>query len=130
MKIFIIDDDPLSIFVTKTMLSLKDATHEIVTFPSAEDALAAFQENQEAFTPDLVFLDLNMPEIDGWGFLEALNRLGLPLQQHCRLYILTSSVDSMDIAKGKDYPVVTGVMQKPLRSEEVDTIFAQCALQA
>lgn len=126
MKIYVIDDDHLSTFVTLNMLALEDATYDISTFLSANEALEALQEVNEAEIPELIFVDLNMPIMDGWDFLDALAPLAPRLRERCSIYILTSSLDISDTNRLKDYPFVSGLIQKPIRSEDIN--FVACKL--
>ncbi|MFD3001610.1 two-component system response regulator [Pontibacter toksunensis] len=122
MKIYIIDDDHLSTFLTMNMLSLEDATHDISTFLIAADALEALQEVHEDNVPELMFVDLNMPVMDGWDFLNALAPMAHRLRERCSIYVLTSSLDVSDTLRLKDYPFVAGLIQKPIRSEDIHIV--------
>lgn len=124
MKIFIIDDDHLSIFLSKNMLIMEDATLDIKTFLSGAEALDALFASDEDSIPEVMFLDLNMPIMDGWGFLDALAPLKCRLRERCSIYILTSSLDTSDTARLQDYPFVTGLIHKPIKSEDIDIIFS------
>ena len=68
-RTFIIDDDPISSFLTETLLQMEDFSEQIVTFSSAEASLNFLNEDIEANVPEVIFLDLNMPSMNGWQFL-------------------------------------------------------------
>ncbi|MCC9169018.1 response regulator [Pontibacter harenae] len=125
MKIFIIDDDDLNLFLTENLLALEDATHEIKTFLSGTAALEALQTGGEAAVPDIIFLDLNMPVMDGWEFLEALAPLGPSISERCRIYVLTSSLSASDTTRSKEYALVSGLIHKPLKIEDVRELVSQ-----
>ncbi|MCC9169216.1 response regulator [Pontibacter harenae] len=125
MKIFIIDDDNLSLFLTENLLAFVDATHEIKTFLSGTAALELLQTNGKAAVPDIIFLDLNMPVMDGWDFLEALAPLEPSISERYRIYILTSSLNASDTAKSKEYALVSGLIHKPLKLEDVKILVSQ-----
>lgn len=72
MKAFIIDDDYLSIFVTKNVLALSNVIHDVKAFLSGAEALEALHACSDDNIPEIIFLDLNMPVMDGWEFLDAL----------------------------------------------------------
>ncbi|MBF9251675.1 response regulator [Pontibacter sp. 172403-2] len=122
MEVFIIDDDELSLFLTENMLLLEDETLGIKGFLSGAEALEALSSDG---IPDLIFLDLNMPVMDGWGFLDALTPLAPGLRKSCNIYILTSSLAPSDAARITKYPFVAGLIHKPIESDELRTIFSQ-----
>ncbi|ALJ00198.1 response regulator [Rufibacter tibetensis] len=125
MKIYIIDDDGLSLFLTENVLLLEDASLEIKTFLSGTTALKALQTGGEDAIPDIIYLDLNMPVMDGWEFLDALVPLFPTVENRCRVYILTSSLDVSDTARSKEYGLVSGLIHKPLSCEEARMIVFQ-----
>lgn len=122
MRIYIIDDDTSSIFLTENMLALEDVTHDISTFLSAHEALESLQTGNEDDIPELMFVDLNMPIMDGWDFLNALAPIAPTLSERCSIYILTSSLDISDTHRLKDYPFVSGLIHKPIRSEDINLV--------
>ncbi len=122
MKIFIVDDEEMSIFLTKRMLSLEGVKEEVYSFLSAEEAFASIANGQQEDWPAVVLLDLNMPVMDGWQFLDAVESLGESFREKCRIYILTSSLDLSDVARVVSYPVVAGYIHKPINEADVDKI--------
>ncbi len=124
MKVFLIDDDRLSVFVTQHLLSLEENIGEINTFLSAKDTLDALFNGGESQFPDIIFLDLNMPIMDGWDFLDALEPIKSSLQDKCKIFILTSSLDTSDTEKIKDYPMVSYLIHKPIRREDIHFIIS------
>jgi CheY-like chemotaxis protein len=119
MRAFIIDDDHLSIFITKSLLDYDSEQWETYCFEDAAEALLQLQT--EAELPDIIFLDLNMPVISGWDFLDSL-AASPPLQERCSIYILTSSLDLADTARAKEYEVVTGFIHKPITAEDIKLV--------
>jgi len=124
MLTYLIDDDVISLYLAEHVLSLEDFASDIQLFPTAETALNALVEHLPAQVPQVIFLDLNMPIMDGWGFLEALEPYVPVLQQRCRIYILTSSLLLDDTVRAQQYPLVAGVLCKPLDTAEVQAIKA------
>lgn len=123
MNIFLIDDDHLSLFLVKYTLDLEDTTHTVETFMLGTEALDALCERNAASVPGMIFLDLNMPFMDGWSFLDALEPLRTKLTNRCKIYILTSSLDKADADRVKEYPIVSGLLHKPITSEYIQLIF-------
>ncbi|HEY4651590.1 MAG TPA: response regulator [Pontibacter sp.] len=122
MKVFIIDDDALSIFLTQSVLELENVTQEIQTFMAATEALEVLQTCAAAELPDVLFLDLNMPIMDGWDFLKSLHAIEAKIRHTCTIYILTSSLDTSETDKSKEFPIVAGLIHKPIASEDIQLI--------
>ncbi|MBF9143838.1 response regulator [Hymenobacter properus] len=126
MKTYLIDDDYLAIYLTEQLLRAEGFSNTICTFQSAKKALDKLliraRENQ---VPQVVFLDLNMPEMNGWQFLDALAPYEEELRGSCSIYILTSSLALSDLEKSKEYELVAGLIHKPLDSGEIRAIQSQ-----
>jgi CheY-like chemotaxis protein len=123
MKAFIIDDDHLSTFLTQSMLELEGVAQEVYAYHSAVEALEALRVAAVEQLPSVILLDLNMPIMDGWELLAALVPLEQKLSGKCRIYILTSSLDSSDMSRMQAFPIVSGFIQKPISSEDIELIF-------
>ena len=72
--------------------------------------------------PQVILLDLNMPLVSGWDFLDLLKRHEVQLQGQCFVYLLTSSMAPADEARAKTYPLVAGVLHKPLDKRQIQQI--------
>jgi CheY-like chemotaxis protein len=124
MKTYLIDDDDLAIYLTEQLLRTEGFSNCICTFQSAQEALEKLVGRGQA-VPQVVFLDLNMPLMDGWQFLDALAPYQEMLRGTCHIYILTSSLALKDLEKSKEYELVAGLIHKPLDSEEIRAIQSQ-----
>ncbi|MBF9237091.1 response regulator [Hymenobacter sp. BT683] len=122
MKTYLIDDDNLAIYLTEQLLRSQGFSDCICTFLSAEQALDTLVTEDKGAPPQVVFLDLNMPVMDGWEFLDALAPYEEQLRGNCQIYILTSSLALTDLEKSKHYDLVAGLIHKPLDSEEIRAI--------
>ena len=125
MTTFLIDDDSLSNYLTETLLKMEDFSPDIRTFEAADEALAELLQQPEL--PRVVFLDLNMPMMNGWEFLDALAPHRGRLQGNCHIYILTSSLALSDLNRSRHYDLVAGLIHKPIDSGEIRAIQAAMA---
>ena len=125
MKTYLIDDDKLGIYLTEQLLRAEGFSNSICTFQSAREALDTLVQEKEETTPRVVFLDLNMPLMNGWQFLDALNPYRARLLGRCFIYILTSSLALTDLEKSRHYDLVAGLIHKPIDSGEIRAIQSQ-----
>jgi response regulator RpfG family c-di-GMP phosphodiesterase len=95
----------------------------IIEMSNAIDALKYLDHNRQSkFLPDLIFLDLNMPGMDGWGFLEAFQKLQRT-KQDIMIVILSTSKTTEEIIRSKAFSNVIDYIRKPLTSEFLKSIF-------
>lgn len=113
-KIMLVDDAEISNFIMKKMIEKVSADYEIYDYTYPSKAIADLNQ----INPDIIFLDLDMPQIDGWQFLEFMkeNNLNFPV------YILTSSASELDLQKSQYYDNVEGFFIKPLNANTLKTI--------
>ena len=105
--IYIIDDDAITIFGIKKILKRTVVSDTIFEFENGAQALNSIIRNltEKGTTPDVIFLDLNMPIMDGWQFLEAL--LKIPIEKKLIINIVTSSIDPVDAETWKIFKTRT-----------------------
>ncbi|MBC5992464.1 response regulator [Pontibacter cellulosilyticus] len=122
MKIYSIDDDHINNFLTERVLQEAGLPSLTRSYASAEVALADIVQTSREELPDIVFLDLNMPAMNGWQFLEALEPYKEKILGKSHIYILTSSLDTSDVKKSEDYELIDGFIHKPLTVEDVQVV--------
>jgi CheY-like chemotaxis protein len=115
-KIFVIDDDEIFLIIATANLRQSCGDVEIITASNGEEALKVISESQ----PCIVLLDINMPVMNGWEFLEAVTQS--PQTNLFQIFITTSSVDPNDKKKASDHPLVSGYIEKPLSSEKIKAL--------
>ena len=125
MKIFHIDDDPVQHFLIKKIITKYDSETEIQFFFDAELALVQLDANhQHAFNlPDVILLDIQMPRLNGWDFLNQFNQISTKMVKAVKIYILTSAIGKDELAKAKSYPAVHHFFYKPLNLQSLDIIY-------
>ncbi|MGI8952372.1 MAG: response regulator [Chitinophagaceae bacterium] len=123
-KILLVDDDVITVMICKRMFQITDFADEVVSLTNGQDALNYIKNNlhHAEQLPDIIFIDLNMPVMNGWEFLERFKRLRLPENKMPIIYILSSTVDSSDQMKGLSYSFVKNFFSKPLTKEHLQNI--------
>jgi CheY-like chemotaxis protein len=122
--IFVIDDDPIANMIS-TKIIQKNSTVNVTSFTNATEALVQLRQwtTSEVYQfPELIFLDINMPLMDGWEFLEEFQKLSHISHDKCCVIMLSSSIHSNDIEKSKTYRSVCNFISKPLTSEKIETL--------
>ena len=126
-KIFLIDDEHLNNFINTKMIT-RFLPHEVTAFTRANEALEFLKTSQDpALLTEVIFLDLNMPEMDGWQFLQAYEQLGDKIHRHCNVVVLSSSIDMRDIERARSIKVVREFISKPLSMENLRFI-TECGI--
>lgn len=113
-RVWFIDDDEINNMLSVRMLGRISPDSKSTTFLNAEDALEAILNKNNAL-PDSIFLDINMPRMNGWEFLDQL----IVREIYIPVYMLTSSIDPRDQEKAGSYEMVKDFISKPLREERL-----------
>ena len=112
----IIDDDEAFHFTTELMLSKQEVTTRLDSFTDGKQAIEFIQKNlnQADMLPDIILLDLYMPKMDGWDFMNALTEIEDQLPKNVSIYVVTSSVDDQDYKKLRTIERVKNYYVKPI----------------
>ncbi len=116
-NILLIDDDETTNFLTRITIkktNLGIVMHECLNGKEGVEFFEELQNKPDSVTPDIILLDLNMPIIDGWQFLEEFKQFNSSAQ----VYIMSSSNYPEDIQNASNYPLVKGYIVKPLTTEK------------
>ncbi len=123
-NVCIIDDDPIIIYGSKRLMKELGVTTDILVFNNGKEAIDAFSamlEDDRKF-PEIILLDLNMPVMNGWDFLENFIKMPCEIIDTVSVYIISSSIDPMDLKRVKDYKVVNDYILKPLKSRDLQAV--------
>lgn len=125
--ILCIDDDPITLMLCKMVITKASFSNEIATAKNGEEALKYFntlkQTNSNSNVikhPQLIFLDLNMPVMGGWEFLDSFGTADYSDYNDTKVIILSSTIDPEDLEKSKKYPMVIDFLSKPISKEMLE----------
>lgn len=125
-EIILIDDDPLQHLICKKILSNVGFNGDFRSYFTGLEGInhVLTQNHTRSEHPNtIVFLDLNMPIMDGWEFLRRFKKLEQRIKSNYSIYILTSSILNSERKNAASYKEVLGYFQKPLLTEYLDWIF-------
>jgi two-component SAPR family response regulator len=126
LSYIIVDDDPTNNMICN--MSLKNAlgTVEAKIFTEPEEGLLYIKNNFNINSdPTILFLDLNMPTLTGWQFLERYEDFNEEVKKQINIYLLSSSIDKRDWDKSKKNKYVKGFLVKPMYPETILSIDAK-----
>lgn len=116
----LIDDSKIDNFVNSKVLELSEKADKIHVFDDARDALD-FLQNTQIF-PDVIFVDIYMPKMSGFDFLDEFDRLQINAGREIRVLLLSSAYDNLEIEKLKKYSWLAGYVIKPLTYETLNSL--------
>jgi len=122
IKAIIVDDDSVSNSLVKLSLSKIGGLTDIISFISASRALEKIRDfdiNLFNDYPTIILLDINLPIMNGWMFLNEFDKLNECIKSHYKIYMLSSSIDWRDIELAKENKNVSGYFVKPLLHDKI-----------
>lgn len=123
--VFIIDDDDVYVYAIKRLISIQNLCENIVVFKDGQQALDYFKstEMENKLQPDVILLDVRMPVMDGWQFLDEFVKLDVASKTNFDLYMISSSIDPKDTSKASKIPLIKKYIFKPITFDELKAIF-------
>jgi len=123
-NILIVDDDLVYRFAATKTIAATGLGEKIIECSDGLEAFNFLKENihQLQNLPDIIFLDINMPTMDGWEFLTAFESLVSKLSKPIHIYMVTSSIDKHDIQRSKEFATVSDYLVKPIFKETFSKI--------
>ena len=122
--IWVIDDDPIYQIIINKIIQKSETFSTISTFKNGRIALDAFQQllDNDTALPDIILLDINMPVMDGWEFMEELGLIKPKFMKQIVVYIVSSSIALEDKNKSKSYENILGYLSKPVTVDDLISI--------
>jgi CheY-like chemotaxis protein len=124
-SVMLIDDNDIDNLINQKMIEAASICDNIFTHSGARSAIE-FLRNLEKIAksmpdvmPEIIFLDIDMPLMDGFQFLDQFDKLTAETKKQCQIVMLTSSINPQDMSKAKNYAYVKKYINKPLTQEEL-----------
>lgn len=120
----LIDDNEVDLKINSKIITMSKLFEEIIICQSGDEALAYLKRNvnDEQNLPDFILLDIQMPEMDGFEFLELFKKFPEKLKVKCLIAMLSSTLDFGDIKKAEANPYVIKLLKKPLFPKELEEV--------
>ncbi len=120
-NVLIVDDSPTDNFINERLIRYYKFSNKVVSKTSGFEALSYLRDNQDSLDnlPDIIFLDINMPVMNGFGFVGEFEKLPESITNKTKIVILSSSENPRDIAKIQNHESVIHYISKPLSEESL-----------
>ena len=127
--IALVDDDKVFQLTTLRTIQAAKLTDRILQFENGEEALSYLKQHaaETDTLPDFIFLDINMPFVDGWMFLEDFASLKIALKKDISIYMVSSSIDPRDVSRAKGNKDVQEYIIKPVSREKLIQVLKKAA---
>lgn len=125
LRVMLIDDNIIDLKINSKIILISKLFDDIIQCQSGEEAISYFSKfiDQPDKLPHLILLDIQMPEMDGFEFLDNYKKFPSLLKDNSLIVMLSSTLDFGDIKKAEANPYVIKLLKKPLILAELETIF-------
>jgi CheY-like chemotaxis protein len=126
-NLWIIDNDPMVSFYIKRLTELGALADIITIYDSPRGAVdyLVMHKNSMQHLPDIILLDIYMPEMDGWEFIQEFQKIKDQLTKNIEIHIISSSNHPKDISRAESFPEVKAYLQKPVTLEALQDAVAR-----
>lgn len=123
----IIDDDDIYVFGIKKLIEMHKYCENILVFKNGEEAIKYLTPivTQTNELPDIILLDINMPVMDGWSFMEEFVKLKPQINKQITIYMVSSSIHDEDVNKAKLFTEISDYIVKPIKSADLKRMFVK-----
>ena len=121
-KTVLIDDSDIDLFIQRRFLEVYNFSNQLVSYKSAEEALNWLKNLNGEGAPDVIFLDLNMPDVDGFTFLKSFTLLPERITSKAKIVVLTSSNSLKDREQVFENKNVIQFITKPLKQSDIEEL--------
>lgn len=121
-KVLLLDDNQLDNFVNKKIIEINNFAKTVDFFESAPEVVSYLKKEKEENLPDIIFLDIMMPEMDGFQFLEEFEKLDDAIHHKCKIIMLSTSESFKDLNRANKNRFVHKFLNKPLSAEMLAAI--------
>jgi CheY-like chemotaxis protein len=122
--VLIVEDNPIDVFINTRVVEQSGLAKEVMAIQSAREALELLSKRSlNSELPDIIFLDIRMPDIDGFEFLMEFSELPQRVLELCKIVMLSSTIDPLELEKARNSPFVLAFIPKPLTRDKIIELF-------